>query len=134
MVSEGIYLKKVDKRLYRKLKSAAAERGVPVYQILNEAIAAYVASMHAEGGEPAVVSQRELDNFTYTALEADASMIGKWVGIVNGKVLAASDTEEKVLGLMRKEYSTRPFVHGIVAKVGEQRGTGEWLAGSLQQE
>jgi len=134
MTSEGIYLKKVDRKLYRKLKSTAAERGVPVYQVLNEAIAAYVVSMSAEGGEPAVMSQGELDNLAYAALEADPSMIGKWVGIANGKMLAASDTEENVLGVMRKEYSTRPFVHGIVAKVGEQRGTGEWLAGSLRQE
>ncbi len=112
MTSEGIFLKKVDKKMYRKLKSAAAERGVPVYRVLNEAIATYVASMRADAPG---------DDAAYALVESDASLRGKWAGIANGKVLATADTKEEVLASMRREYLAKPFPHGMVAKVGEPR-------------
>lgn len=134
MTSEGIFLKKVDKKIYRKLKSAAAERGVPVYELLNEALAAYVRSLGKDQEVEAAVSQEEIDNLAYAAIESDGSYRGKWVAIANGKLVAASDREEDVLGRLREEYARSHFRHGIVTRVGEAREEREWLAGSLQQE
>jgi hypothetical protein len=132
MTAEGIFLKKVDKKMYRKLKSAAAERGVPVYALLNEAIAAYVRSEGLKGGEKTAVSLEQIDNAAYAALESDRSLQGKWVAIVNGKLVAASETEGDVLRQLREEYARSHFRHGIVARIGEAREEREWLAGSLQ--
>ena len=42
MEGEGIYFKKVDRAMYRKLKALAAQNGLPVYEVLNDAIAAYL--------------------------------------------------------------------------------------------
>ena len=131
MTSEGIFLKKVDKKMYRRLKSAAAEKGVPVYQLLNDAIAMYVASVRAEGGGSEALSQREIDSAAYAVVEADTSLNGKWVGMANGKLLVTADTREEVLKSMRREYLARPFPSGIVAKVGEPREAEVWDAGSL---
>lgn len=134
MDAEGIYLKKVDRKMYRKLKSVAAERGVPVYTVLNEAIAEYIESQHGEQLGEGAASQGELDNAAYRAIEADPSLQGRWVGIANGEVVATSDSEADAVRLMRQEYSRRAFRHGIVAQVGQPREEREWLAGSIQQE
>jgi len=134
MEAEGIYLKKVDRRAYRKLKSVAAERGVPVYKVVNEAIAAYIESQRARLSGEGAASEDELDNVAYAAAEADPSLQGSWVGIANGRVVATSDGEAGAVRLMRQLYSKSAFRHGIVAQVGRAREEREWLAGSLQHE
>lgn len=134
MDAEGIYLKKVDRKAYRKLKSVAAERGVPVYKVLNEAITAYIESQRPQRSGEGAASQDELDNAAYSTAEADPSLQGRWVGIANGRVVATSDGETGAVRLMRQLYSKSAFRHGIVAQVGKAREEGQWLAGSLQQE
>ena len=131
MVSEGIFLKKIDRKAYRKLKSAAADRGVPVYVLLNEAIAAYVRSQ--QRGEAAATLE-EIDNAAFAILESDSSLQGKWVAIASGRLVASSTEEGDVVRQLRDEYARSHFRHGIVARVGEAREEREWLAGSLQQE
>jgi len=74
----------------------------------------------------------ELDNLAFMA-EADSSLQGKWVGIVDGKVVAISPDESGARLLLRQLYSKSPFRHGIIGRVGRAREEGEWLAGSLQQ-
>ena len=132
MSTESIFLKKVDRKAYRKLKSVAAERGVPVYQVLNEAISAYVRAQGLGRGRD-VTSLEELDNEAFTRVESDASLRGKWVAIANGRLVATGDTEQGVVARLREEYSRTHFKHGIVAKVGETQEEREWLAGSIQQ-
>jgi hypothetical protein len=134
MSGEGVYLKKVDRKMYRKLKATAAERGVPVYAVLNEAIAAYIQSLPGRQAGEAAKSEDELDNEAYRTIEADPSLQGRWVGIANGKLVATSETEPDVLRRMREEYSRRAFKHGIVARVGARPEEREWLAGSLQRQ
>jgi aconitase B len=133
MVSQGIFLKKVDRKAYRKLKSTAAERGVPVYTLLNEAIAAYVESQSLKGSEESAATLEQIDNVTYSRVESDASLKGKWVAIAEGKMVGSSNTKEGAVQLLRQAYGENHFRHGILAKVGEPREEGEWLAGSIQQ-
>ena len=132
MESEGIFLKKIDRGTYRRLKSIAAERGVPVYQLLNEAMAEYV-TLRLRSADDAATLERA-DSLAFEKVEEEASLRGKWVGLVEGAVIAKGDDRETVVNRMRDVYSKRPFAHGIVARVGgtvgEQR---EWLAGSIQQ-
>ena len=134
MEAEGIYLKKIDRKMYRKLKANAAERGIPVYAVLNEAIAEYVQSLAGGQAGEVATSEDELDNGAYRAAEADLSLRGKWVGIANGKLVATSETESGVMRSMREEYSRNAFKHGIVARVGRHPEEREWLAGSLQRQ
>jgi hypothetical protein len=135
MAAEGIYLKKVDRKMYRRLKASAAERGVPVYAVLNEAIAEYLQSLPGKETGKAAKSEEELDNEAYRAVEANPSLQGRWVGIANGRLVANSETEPDVLRIMREEYSRSAFKHGIVAKVGRRRPEErEWLAGSIQRQ
>ena len=129
--TESIFLKKVDRKMYRKLKVAAAERGVPVYTLLNEAISAYVGSKHG-GQKGSAVTLEEIDNAVYSIVESDASLNGKWVAIANGELIGTADTRDEGLQLMRKEYERSKFKHGILTRVGEPREEGEWLGGSIQ--
>lgn len=134
MASEGtesIFLKKIDRKAYRRLKAVAAEKGVPVYALLNEAIAAYVESQ-LKGSREGAVTLEEIDNAAYSFIESDSSLNGKWVAIANGKVIASADTRERATQLMRKEYERSPFRHGILTRIGEPREEGEWLGGSIQ--
>ncbi len=135
MEAEGIFLKKIDRKAYRKLKSIAAERGVPVYRLLNEALAEYVSRSRA--GSPQddpFETLEEADNAAFEGFERDKSLGGKWVGLADGEVVATRDDEEAVVSEMRKRYSKKPFAHGIIARVGETAGKQhEWLAGSIQQ-
>lgn len=131
--TESIFLKKVDKKAYRKLKAVAAERGVPVYTLLNEVLAAYVDSQ-SKGSKGGTLTLEEIDNAAYSFIESDASLSGKWVAIANGKLIASAETREKATQLMRKEYQKSPFRHGILTRVGEPREEGEWLAGSIQSD
>ncbi len=133
MEAEGIYLKKVDRRMYRKLKAMAAQNGLPVYKVLNEAIAAYLRSGQSALPDEAVLSQEAVDNIAYKVIETDASSQGRWAGIAGGKVLGTTERVEEVIALMREAYSKAPFKHGIVAHVGQAREEHEWLAGSLQK-
>jgi hypothetical protein len=80
------------------------------------------------------MSQDEVANAAYRAIEGDSSLQGRWVGIANGKVVATSDSEESLIGLMRQAYSRSPFKHGIIAQVGKPREEREWLAGSLYRQ
>ena len=132
MSTESIFLKKVDRKAYRKLKSVAAERGVPVYQVLNEAISAYVKAQDMGRGLD-VTSLEEFDNAAFARLESDASLQGRWVAIANGRLVTTGDAEQDVVARLSEEYSRNRFKHGIVAKVGETREEREWLAGSIQQ-
>jgi hypothetical protein len=133
MKAEGIFLKKVDRRMYRKLKAMAAQSGVPVYKILNDAIAAYVRSAQSALPDGGILSQEQVGNIAYEVLEADGSLQGRWAGIADGKVLGTADTVEEAVTLMRERYSKAPFKHGIVARLGGDHGEHEWLAGSLQR-
>ncbi|MCL5672323.1 MAG: hypothetical protein JRN56_05225 [Nitrososphaerota archaeon] len=132
MSTESIFLKKVDRKAYRRLKSVAAERGVPVYQVLNEAISAYVKAQDLGRGRD-LTSLEELDNAAFARLESEASLQERWVAIANGRLVTTGDTEQDVVARLREEYSRSRFKHGIVAKVGEAREEREWLAGSIQQ-
>ena len=125
-------MKKVDKKAYRKLKAAAAERGVPVYALLNEAISTYVESQPKNSGEAAPTLE-EIDNAAYAFVGSDASHNGKWVAIANGKLVASADTRSEAVQMMRKEYDRSRFAHGILTRVGETREEGEWLGSSLQE-
>ena len=134
MEGEGIYLKKVDRRMYRKLKALAAQNGLPVYKVLNEAIAAYLRSSHGvDADEEAILSRKEVDNLAFKLLESDGSSRGRWAGITDGKVLGTKEGVEEVIAAMRERYSKAPFSHGIIAQVGQAREEREWLAGSLQE-
>ncbi|MDG6993161.1 MAG: hypothetical protein JRM76_07980, partial [Nitrososphaerota archaeon] len=110
----------------------AAERGVPVYQVLNEAISAYVKAQDLGRGRD-LTSLEELDNAAFARLESEASLQERWVAIANGRLVTTGDTEQDVVARLREEYSRSRFKHGIVAKVGEAREEREWLAGSIQQ-
>ena len=133
MASEGIFVKKVDKNMYRRLKSAAAEKGVPVYALLNEAIATYVEGQKNNKPQGTALSLEQVDNAAYSAIESEGALKGRWVAIANGKLIGEAATEEGTVQLMRQAYRHRPFKHGILTRVGEPREEGEWLAGSLQQ-
>ena|SRR5438132_8357731 len=135
MEGEGIYFKKVDRAMYRKLKALAAQNGLPVYEVLNDAIAAYLrSSKAAQPGQETILSQEEVDNVAYKLVETDGSSQGKWAGIADGKVLGTKEGVEQVIAVMRERYSKAPFRHGIIAQVGQAREEHEWLAGSLQKE
>jgi len=137
MEEEGVYLKKVDRRAYRKLKAMAAERGEPVYKLLNEAIALYLVTPNTRQAEQenALISLEAADNVAFRKAEADPSLRGRWVGVAEGALVAIGDNEEAVLKRMRDVYSKKAFAHAIVGEVGAKvRGEErEWLAGSLQQ-
>jgi hypothetical protein len=134
MSAKGIYLKKVDRKMYQRLKASAAERGVPVYAVLNEAIAEYLRALPGKQAGKVAKSEGEVDNEAYRAVEADPSLQGRWVGIANGRLVADSETEADVLRAMREEYSRGAFNHGIVAKVGRRPEEREWLAGSIRRQ
>ena len=134
MEGEGIYLKKIDRKMYRKLKANAAERGIPVYAVLNEAVTEYVQSLAGRQASKVATSEDELDNEAYRAVEADPLLQGKWVGIANGKLVATSETESGIVRSMREVYSRNAFKHGIVARIGRRPEEREWLAGSLQRQ
>jgi len=135
LTEEGIYLKHIDRAKYRKLKAIAAERGIPVYKLLNEAIAGYIVS--SKGSIPSgegVTSLEEVDNAKYREASETPSLKGRWVGIARGTIVATGDDAESVVGRMREAYSKSAFRHGIVTRVGEAREEREWLAGSIQQQ
>ncbi|MCS7133635.1 MAG: hypothetical protein NZ921_02410 [Candidatus Caldarchaeum sp.] len=129
MVSKGIFLKGVDRKLYRKLKALAAEKETHVYVLLNEAIESFLASSREE---PPLVTEETVNNQVYRKICSDPSMHGLWVGIADGKVVKASQKLEKVLESMKEKHAVEKFKHGIVARVGETIEEREWLAGSLQ--
>ena len=101
--TEGIFMKKVDRKMYRRLKAAAAEKGEPVYTLLNEAIAAYVGSQSRNPNQ-GTMTLEEIDNAAYSVIESDGPLNGKWVATANGKLIGSADTRDKALQLMRKEY------------------------------
>ncbi len=136
MQAEGIYLKKIDRQAYRRLKAMAAERGQPVYSILNEALAEYLVG--ANSGPvgkkaEAILTIEDEDNVAFRKAESDPSMKGRWVGVARGSVVILGDSEAQVAGEMAKAYKKRPFLHAIIGKVGEVREERDWLAGSLRR-
>ena len=133
MESEGIYLKRVDRRMYRKLKAMAAENGLPVYKVLNDAIAAYLRSAQSALADESVLSLEDVDNIAYEAIEIGGASQGQWTAIADGKVVGTTKGIEEVIMLMRERYSKAPYRHGIIAHVGQAREEHEWLAGSLQK-
>jgi hypothetical protein len=137
MQDEGIFLKKIDKQAYRKLKAVAAERGVPVYRLINEAMLSFIKAaageLKAEDGN-SLITVETMDNIAFRRAETDPSLIGKWIGLANGSLIAEGRTQKEVAHQMSKKYKERPFSHGIIGKVGQKsEEEREWLAGSLQR-
>jgi hypothetical protein len=137
MQDKGIFLKKIDKQAYRKLKAVAADRGEPVYSLLNEAMLDFIkaaAELKAEDGSQ-LVTIEAIDNIAFRRAEADPSMTGKWIGLADGSLVAEGRTQGEVVQQMSKKYKEKPFSHGIIGRAGQNREKEEreWLAGSLQR-
>lgn len=140
MTSEGIYLKKVDRRTYRKLKSMAAEKGVPVYEVLNEAIADYVDARQAQGA-PGAPERRRQGSDLSTEMDANndayvsekerllRDYAGRYVVFFDGAFKGSADGLEGAAKIIRE--SGRP--KALMVKVGEDVPTGgDWLWSSLE--
>lgn len=124
----GFYIKKLDEETYKAIKAAAVKRGVPVYRIINEALALYLNLQDSL----AVETEEEANNRVYESLLGDPKYEGKWAAICGGRLIAVTDTWEEALKKLRQTLKKQPAAHGIVAKIGGRAEQVEILGSTME--
>jgi len=127
-MGKGFYLKNLDEKAYRAIKAIAAKRGVPVYKVINEALALY-ANLH---DSLAAETEEEANNRVYEALVGDPRYKGKWVVIACGRLISVAESWDEAVEILRKFLSCEKANHGIISKVGEEVEEIEILGSSLE--
>ena len=125
---KGFYLKNLDEKTYRIIKAIAARKGVPVYKVINEALALY-ANLY---DSLAVETEEEANNRVYETLLGDPRYTGKWVVIIQGKLVSVTESWDEAIGKLRTILRREKASHGIVSKVTEEVEEVEILGSSLE--
>jgi len=115
-------------KTYRAIKAIAARRGVPVYKVINEALALYV-SLY---GSLVAETEEEANNRVYESLTDDPRYRGKWVAIAKGKLIAVTESGDEAVKALRMFLLREKASHGIVSRVGEKVGEVKILGSSLE--
>lgn len=113
-------LKKVDRRLYSRLKAEAAVRGKTVGEIFNEAIRVWLAVQQGRDME----KERNLE--VYSQIKTDLlKHPGEYFVIAKGAFLGRFPTLSDAFRVMRENKSAKGFIL-------RSQASGEWLGGSLE--
>jgi hypothetical protein len=114
-----VLLKKVDKRLYLRLKAEASARGKTVSQVFNEAVRVWL--MTQERRDP----EKERNLEAYQAIKEQISKSqGEYFVVANGSFLGCFPSLGGALRRMKEEKATKGFVI-------RTQPSGEWLGGSI---
>ncbi len=127
-MNKGFYLKNLDEKAYRAIKSIAAKRGVPVYRVINEALALYANLYDSLAAE----TEEEANNRVYEALVGDPRYTGKWVVIARGKLISVVESWNEAVKVLRNFLKREKASHGIISKVGVEVEEIEILGSSLE--
>lgn len=121
-------MKNLDVEAYRAIKAIAARRGVPVYKVINEALALYVNLYDSLAAE----TEEEANNRVYESLMGDPRYKGKWVAIAKGKLIAVTESWDEAVKALRRFLLREKASHGIVSRVSEEVEEVEILGSSLE--
>jgi hypothetical protein len=114
-----VLLKKVDRRLYLRLKAEAAARGKTVGQIFNEAVRTWL--MVQEKAD--VEKERNMEAYAVIKDQIHKSP-GEYFVVANGSFLGRFSNLVDALRRMKQEKATKGFVI-------RSQPSGEWLGGSI---
>lgn len=116
----NVLLKKVDPKLYARLKADAAARGKTVGQVFNEAVRVWLESRHE------VDEERERNIEAYLRIKKELTKHPKeYFVIAKGVYRGRFRTLGEAFKAMKQDNETK----GLIIKY--QAG-GEWLGGSLE--
>jgi len=115
-----VLLKKVDRKLYSRLKAEAAMRGKTVGQVFNEAVRVWLTVQQSRDIE----SERNVEAY----LEIKEELLkhpGEYFVIAKGTFLGRFPTLGDAFKRMKDNGTTRGFVI-------RSQASGEWLGGSIE--
>jgi hypothetical protein len=115
-----VLLKKVDRRLYSRLKAEASARGRTVGEVFNEAVRVWLMVQQGRDAE----KERNLE--AYLAIKEEIpKCAGEYFVIANGTFLGRSPTLRDAFRRMKENRTTKGFVI-------RSQPSGEWLGGSIE--
>jgi len=124
-----LVIKNLDQRTLRNLKAEAARRGLTLAEVFQEAANLWLNRQQ----EKSASTEADRNNEFYEANQAELQRQhkGKFVVIAGGELVGAYqdlDAAGRAIGSLKP----RPR-HAILTRIGhDERGIGEWLAGSLE--
>ena len=124
-----LVIKKLDQKVLRSLKAEAARRGLTLAEVFQEAANLWLSKQQ----EKPVSTEADRNNEFYEANHAELQRQYKdrFVVIAGGELVGAYH-DLNAAGTAIRSLKPRPR-HAIVTKIGhDERGIGEWLAGSLE--
>jgi hypothetical protein len=115
-----VLLKKVDRKLYSRLKAEAAARGKTVGEVFNEAVRVWLMFQQSRDVE----KERNLE--AYLGVKEDIlKHPGEYFVIANGIFLGRFPTLHDAFTRMKENKTTKGFVI-------RSQPSGEWLGGSIE--
>lgn len=121
----NIIIRGIDESLYRRLKAAAALRGLTVGKSVNEAVRLWLRTIEATVG-----TEHDANNEAYVKMrdELMREHRGKYAVFCRGEFVGVAGTLEEAGRLARASGSRR----ALITRLGEvEPAGGEWLWSSL---
>ena len=115
-----VLLKKVDRKLYSRLKAEAAARGKTVGEVFNEAVRVWLMAQRSRDIE----KERNLEAYL-DIKEEILEHPGEYFVIAKGSFLGRFRTLHDAFKQMRENKTTKGFVI-------RSQPSGEWLGGSIE--